>query len=84
MTGQLDIVVGFYNYADVQALERYLQDTDVTILSAVQDAQRVFDDAINLGADAVLLCPQVTGYRHQMVMDLLLHVDRPIPTVGWV
>jgi Flp pilus assembly CpaE family ATPase len=80
----IDIVVGFYNYADVQALERYLQDTDVTILSAVQDAQRVFDDAINLGADAVLLCPQVTGYRHQMVMDLLLHVERPIPTVGWV
>jgi Flp pilus assembly CpaE family ATPase len=84
MTKQLDVVVGFYNYADVQALERYLQDTDVTILSAVQDAQRAFDDAINLGADAVLLCPQVTGYRHQMVMDLLLHVDRPIPTVGWV
>jgi Flp pilus assembly CpaE family ATPase len=84
MTDQLDIVVGFYNYADVQALERYLQETDVTILSAVQDAQRAFDDAINLGADAVLLCPQVTGYRHQMVMDLLLHVDRPIPTVGWV
>jgi Flp pilus assembly CpaE family ATPase len=85
MTDQdLSIVVGFYNYADVQALERYLQETDVTILSAVQDAQRAFDDAINLGADAVLLCPQVTGYRHQMVMDLLLHVDRPIPTVGWV
>jgi Flp pilus assembly CpaE family ATPase len=84
MTERLDIVVGFYNYADVQALERYLQETDVTILSAVQDAQRAFDDAINLGADAVLLCPQVTGYRHQMVMDLLLHVERPIPTVGWV
>jgi Flp pilus assembly CpaE family ATPase len=80
----INIVVGFFNYADVQSLEKYLQDTGITILSAVQDAQRVFDDAINLGADAVLLCPQVTGYRHQIVMDLLLHIDRPIPTVGWV
>ncbi|MBN1955660.1 MAG: AAA family ATPase [Anaerolineae bacterium] len=81
---QLNIVAGFYNYADVQALERYLAGSGVTILSAVQDAQRAFDDAINLEADAVLLCPQVTGYRHQMVMDLLLHVERPIPTVGLV
>ncbi len=80
----LDIAVGFYNYADLQALEQALHDTHITILSAAQDAQRVFDDAINLEADAVLLCPQVTGYRPQMVMDLLLHVERPIPTVGWV
>ena len=80
----LDVVVGFYNYADLQALERALQDTGIAILSAAQDAQRVFDDAINLEADALLLCPQVTGYRPQMVMDLLLHVERPIPTVGWV
>ncbi len=80
----LNIVVGFYNYADVQALEGYLRDTGITILSAVQDAQRVFDDAVNLEADAVLLCPQVTGYRHQMILDLLLHVERPIPTVGLV
>ncbi len=82
--GQLNIVVGFYNYADVQAVERYLAGTGIAILSAVQDAQRAFDDAVNLEADAVLLCPQVTGYRHQMILDLLLHVERPIPTVGLV
>jgi len=82
--GALSIVVGFYNYSDVQALEGYLQGTKVLILSAVQDAQRAFDDAINLGADAILLCPQVTGYRREMIMDLLLHVERPIPVVGWV
>ncbi|MGD1996840.1 MAG: hypothetical protein PVH62_08715 [Anaerolineae bacterium] len=80
----LNIVVGFYNYADVQALEHCLQGSGIVILSAQQDAQRVFDDAVNLEADAVLLCPQVTGYRPQMVMDLLLHVDRPVPVVGWV
>jgi len=81
---ELNIVVGFYNYADLQQLERFLEGTGIAILSAAQDAQRVFDDAISLEADAVLLCPQVTGYRPQMIMDLLLHVDRPIPTVGWV
>ncbi|HHH42487.1 MAG TPA: hypothetical protein ENK56_10860, partial [Chloroflexi bacterium] len=81
---ELNVVVGFYNYADLQQLERFLEGTGITILSAAQDAQRVFDDAVNLGADVVLLCPQVTGYRPQMIMDLLLHVDRPIPVVGWV
>ena len=81
---ELNIVVGYYNYADVQALERYLQGAGIRILSAVQDAQRAFDDVINLDGDALLLCPQVTGYRHQIIMDLLLHVARPIPTVGLV
>jgi len=81
---ELTVVVGFYNYADLQALEGALGGTGVAILSAAQDAQRVFDDAVNLEADVVLLCPQVSGYRPQMVMDLLLHVDRPIPVVGWV
>lgn len=80
----LNLVVGFYNYADLQQLERYLEGAGVAILSASQDAQRVFDDAVNLEADVVLLCPQVTGYRHQMILDLLLHVGRPIPVVGWV
>lgn len=81
---ELNLVVGFYNYADLRQLERFLEGTGVTILSAAQDAQRVFDDAVHLEADVVLLCPQVTGYRPQMIMDLLLHVDRPIPVVGWV
>jgi Flp pilus assembly CpaE family ATPase len=80
----LSIVVGFYNYADLRALETVLEGVGVRILAASQDAQRVFDDAVNLEADAVLLCPQVTGYRSQMVMDLLLYGERPIPTVGWV
>ena len=81
---ELRVVVGFYNYADLQALERSLEGTGIAILSAAQDAQRVFDDAVSMEADAVLLCPQVTGYRPQVVQDLLLHVDRPIPVVGLV
>jgi len=81
---ELSIVVGFYNYADLQALEQALADSGIAILSAAQDAQRVFNDAVKLEADAVLICPQITGYRTQMILDLLLHVERPIPTVGWV
>jgi Flp pilus assembly CpaE family ATPase len=80
----LSIVVGFYNYGDLQALQTFLQGSGITILSAQQDAQRAFDDALSLGADAVLLCPQVAGYRPQMILDLLLHVDHPVPVVGWV
>lgn len=81
---ELSIAVGFYNYADLRALETALEGSGIAILAASQDAQRVFDDAVNLEADVVLLCPQVTGYRPQLVMDLLLNAGRPIPTVGWV
>jgi Flp pilus assembly CpaE family ATPase len=83
---EVTLVVGYYNYADLQALEGYLQDTGVTILSAAQDAQRVFDDAVRLEADAVLLCPQVPGYRREFIDDLLYHtsLDASIPTIGWV
>lgn len=80
----LGVVVGFYNYADLRSLEKYLEGTGIRILSAQQDAQRVFDDAVNLESSAVLLCPQVSGYRPQIIRDLLLHDPYPIPTVGWV
>jgi Flp pilus assembly CpaE family ATPase len=82
----IHLVVGYYNYADLKELEGYLQDTPLTILSATQDAQRVFDDAVRLEADVVLLCPQVAGYRREIIDDLLYHtsLDYAIPTVGWV
>ena len=61
---QLSIVVGFFNYADVQSLEKYLQDTNVTILSAVQDAQRAFSVAeagpVRLGPPAEQASDRVT------------------------
>jgi Flp pilus assembly CpaE family ATPase len=83
---EVNLVVGYYNYADLQALEGYLQGTGITILSAAQDAQRVFDDAVRLEADAVLLCPQVSGYRREFIDDLLYHtsLERSVPTIGWV
>lgn len=83
---EINLVVGYYNYADLRALEGFLQGTEITILSAAQDAQRVFDDAVRLEADAVLLCPQVAGYRREFIDDLLYrtNLDKPIPTIGWV
>jgi Flp pilus assembly CpaE family ATPase len=83
---EVNLVVGYYNYADLKALEGHLQGMGITILSAAQDAQRVFDDAVRLEADAVLLCPQVTGYRREFIDDLLYRTGRekPIPTIGWV
>jgi Flp pilus assembly CpaE family ATPase len=83
---EVNLVVGYYNYADLQALEGHLRDTGITILSAAQDAQRVFDDAVRLEAGAVLLCPQVGGYRREFIDDLLYHTSlgRSIPTIGWV
>jgi Flp pilus assembly CpaE family ATPase len=83
---EINLVVGYYNYADLRAVEGFLQDTGIAILSAAQDAQRVFDDAVRLEADAVLLSPQVAGYRREIIDDLLYHtsLERAIPTVGWV
>jgi Flp pilus assembly CpaE family ATPase len=78
------LVVGFYNYADLQALQDGLRGSHITILSAQQDAQRVYDDATEMGADAVLLCPDLNGYRHALIEDLLLYADKPIPVIGWV
>jgi Flp pilus assembly CpaE family ATPase len=78
------LVVGFYNYADLQQLQDGLRGSRVHIVSAQQDAQRVYDDAIEMDADAVLICPDVAGYRHALIEDLLLHPDKPIPVFGWV
>jgi len=77
------LVVGFYNYADLRALEDGLRGSNVQILSAQQDAQRVYDDATEMEADAVLLCPDLNGYRHALIEDLLLYADKPIPVIGW-
>ncbi len=90
-------VVGYYNYADVQMLEQVLEEHNQRLAqnpvlggrpfrlrAANQDAQRVFDDAIKEEADVVLLSPEITGYRHTLIRDLLLHPERPIPTVGLV
>jgi Flp pilus assembly CpaE family ATPase len=78
------LVVGFYNYADLRQLQDGLQGSNLQIVSAQQDAQRVYDDAVELDADAVLICPDIAGYRHAIIQDLLLHPERPIPVIGWV
>lgn len=84
MTDTIKLVVGYVRYDDLQALEQLLHGADVTILSAVQDAQRALDDAVNLGADAVLISPQTDNYTHTIIQDLIGQPDRPIFTVGWI
>ena len=78
------LVVGFYNYVDLRQLHDGLQGSNLQIVSAQQDAQRVYDDTVELEADAALICPDIAGYRHAIIQDLLLHPERPIPVVGWV
>lgn len=81
---KITLVVGFYNYSDLKALEDGVRGSDIHIISAQQDAQRVFDDAVGMEADAVLICPDVAGYRHALIDDLVMHAAKPIPVLGWV
>lgn len=93
------VVVGFYNFTDLQALQDGLAEhnarvaanpdsglREFIVTSAAQDAQRVYDEAIKdeSGADVVLLSPDIRGYRAQLLRDLLLFPARPIPVIGWV
>ncbi|MGD9101511.1 MAG: hypothetical protein PVF45_13600 [Anaerolineae bacterium] len=80
----ITLVVGFYNYSDLQVLQEGLRGSDVQIVSAQQDAQRVYDDAVNMSADAVLLCPDIAGYRHGLIDDLVMNPEKAIPVIAWV
>jgi Flp pilus assembly CpaE family ATPase len=76
--------VGYRNSSDVEELREALVGTDIKVVSYDQDAQRVFDNAIRLDADVVLITPDCTGYRTAILQDLLLHRGKPIPVIGWV
>lgn len=77
------LVVGFYNYLDLQTLQDGLRGSDFQIVSAHQNAQGVFDDAVEMEADAVLICPDVAGYRHGLIDDLRYNDAKPVPVFGW-
>ena len=76
--------VGYRSSADVEELREALRETDIKIISYDQDAQRVFDNAIRLEADAVLMSPDCMGYRTAILQDLLFYRAKPIPVIGWV
>ena len=76
--------IGYRNSADVEELRNALAESDIKIISYDQDAQRVFDNAIRLDADIVLLSPDCQGYRTGILQDLLFHRQKPIPVIGWV
>ncbi len=76
--------VGYRNSSDVEGLREALTNTDIKMVSYDQDAQRVFDNAIRLDADVVLITPDCTGYRTAILQDLLFQRTKPIPVIGWV
>jgi Flp pilus assembly CpaE family ATPase len=76
--------VGYRNSADVEELREALAETDIKMVSYDQDAQRVYDNAVRLDADIVLLSPDCQGYRTVILQDLLFHRAKPIPVIGWV
>jgi Flp pilus assembly CpaE family ATPase len=78
------LAVGYRNSADVEELRTWLEPSDIKLVCYDQSAQRLFDNAIRLEADAVLLSPECEGYRHGVVSDLLFARGRPVPTIGWV
>ncbi len=77
------LAVGYRNSSDVEMLREALISTDIALISYDQNAQRVFDNAVRLAADAVLLSPECEGYRSQLIHDLLFYRERPIPVIGW-
>ncbi len=78
------LAVGYRNSADVELLRTWLEPSDIRLVCYDQTAQRLYDNAIRLEADAVLLSPECEGYRHNLVSDLLFARGRPVPTIGWV
>ncbi len=78
------LAIGYRNSADVEELREALADSDIKLVSYDQDAQRVFDNAIRLEADVVLISPECAGYRTVLLQDLLFHRAKPIPVIGWV
>jgi Flp pilus assembly CpaE family ATPase len=80
----LRLAVGYRNSADVEALRAWLEPTDIRLISYDQSAQRLYDNAIRLDADCVLLSPDCEGYRHEIVSDLLFARAKPVPVIGWI
>jgi Flp pilus assembly CpaE family ATPase len=76
--------IGYRNSSDVEEVREALAPTDIKVISYDQDAQRVFDNAIRLEADAVLMSPDCMGYRTAIIQDLLFNRNKPIPVIGMV
>ena len=77
------LAIGYKSSHDLEQIRTALNETNIEVISYDQDAQRVFDNAIRLDADAVLLSPDCTGYRTRILQDLLYFRGRPIPVIGW-
>lgn len=81
---KIRLVVGYDHAADLEQLRRDLIGTSLDLVAYDQVAQRVFDTALRLDADVVLLSPNCFGYRSEIIIDLRMNPERPIPVIGWV
>ena len=81
---QYRLSIGYRNSTDVDELRQALTETDIKVVSYDQDAQRVFDNAVRLDADVVLITPDCVGYRTAILQDLLFYRNKSIPVIGWV
>jgi Flp pilus assembly CpaE family ATPase len=77
------LAIGYKGSHELEQLRAALNETNIEVVSYDQDAQRVFDNAMRLDADVVLLSPECTGYRTRILQDLLYFRARPIPVIGW-
>jgi pilus assembly protein CpaE len=72
---------------DTQVLMAGLQkgnELRLDIAGISREAAMVYDDAVELGADVVLLSPQLIGYTPDLIQRLYHHEEHPILTVGVV
>ena len=76
------VLVATRNWQDAGAISAALQSADgIEVVGNPRSYQEVLDDAANLGANVVLLSPEISDYRPELVAALLRH-DPPVATVA--
>lgn len=76
------VLVATRNWQDVGAISAALQGAEgIEVVGNPRSYQEVLDDAANLGANVVLLSPEITDYRPELVAALLRQ-DPPVVTVA--
>ena len=76
------VLIATRNWQDAGAVSSALQNLEeIQVVGNPRSYQEVLDDAQSLGAQVVLLSPELTDYRPTLVADLL-RLDPPVATVA--
>ncbi|HIE39421.1 MAG TPA: ParA family protein [Anaerolineales bacterium] len=76
------VLIATRNWQDAGAVAAALQDlNEIQVVGNPRSYQEVLDDAQSLGAQVVLLSPELTDYRPDLVAALL-QLDPPVATVA--